>query len=101
DNFLHQKTPFLPVGGRTSLISRGPLPAETALLMTGGLQRIVDYPARDMTITVEAGMRIETLQTELAKQQQRLPMDIPQASRASLGGAIAANTSGPCRYGYG
>ena len=66
-----------------------------------GLTRVVDYPARDMTITVEAGMRIDELQTTLASERQRLPIDIAQAGRATLGGALATNTSGPRRFGHG
>ncbi|WP_145197844.1 FAD-binding oxidoreductase [Thalassoglobus polymorphus] len=101
ENFQEQKSSFMPVGGRTSLHSAGQVSGETVLLETGELNQIIEYPSRDMTITVEAGIRFETLQKELAKEKQRLPIDIPQASRASLGGAIASNTSGPSRFGYG
>ncbi len=101
DNFQGEKLPFSPVGGRTSLSSGGQVPPETVILATSELHQIVDYPALDMTITVEAGIRVEELQEELAKQQQRLPIDIPQVNRATLGGAIASNACGPSRFGYG
>jgi glycolate oxidase FAD binding subunit len=65
------------------------------------LHSIIDYPARDMTITVQAGITIAALQAELAREGQWLPVDIPLAQRATLGGAIAVNASGPRRYGYG
>jgi glycolate oxidase FAD binding subunit len=65
------------------------------------LARVIDYPARDMTVTVEAGIRVAELQKLLATGGQRLPVDIPQAEQATLGGAIATNTSGPRRYGNG
>jgi glycolate oxidase FAD binding subunit len=61
----------------------------------------VDYPQRDMTITVEAGLPIVELQRVLGTQGQRLPIDIPQAERATIGGAIATNACGPGRFGYG
>jgi glycolate oxidase FAD binding subunit len=89
-----------PTGGRTALT----LPAQVddlAVIDLKELRRIVDYPARDMTITVEAGLPIAELQTQLAREGQRLPIDIPQASRATVGGAIACNTSGPRRFGHG
>lgn len=70
------------------------------LVMTG-LQQVLDYPARDMTITVEAGIRMSELQKILAAENQRLPIDVPLSERATLGGAIACNTSGPRRYGHG
>ena len=60
---------------------------------------MIDYPARDMTITVEAGIRMAALAETLTRERQRLPIDVPQADRATLGGVIAANWSGPLRYG--
>jgi glycolate oxidase FAD binding subunit len=54
-----------------------------------------------MTVTVEAGIRSEDLQKLLAAERQRLPIDVAQAHRATLGGAIATNTSGPGRFGHG
>ena len=65
------------------------------------LDRVVDYPARDMTITVEAGLRIDRLAEVLRVEGQRLPIDVSQSDRATLGGALATNTSGPRRFGYG
>ena len=37
----------------------------------------------------------------MVKENLRLPIDVPQADRATLGGILAANTSGPRRHGYG
>src|SRR5690606_32325083 len=65
------------------------------------LNRVIDYPARDMTITVEAGITWEQLEAELAKEGQWLPVDVARAEAATVGGAIACNTSGPRRFGYG
>jgi glycolate oxidase FAD binding subunit len=65
------------------------------------LDRVIDYPARDMTITIQAGMTVAALQQLLASEKQRLPVDIPQADRATLGGSVAANVSGPRRLGCG
>jgi glycolate oxidase FAD binding subunit len=41
------------------------------------------------------------LRRVLAAENQRLPVDVPRADRATLGGALAANVSGPRRYGFG
>lgn len=90
-----------PVGGRTALnVGRAPA-APGILASTANLNAVIDYPARDMTVTVQAGLRAEALAALLAEQQQQLPIDIPQAHRATLGGAVACNTSGPRRFGYG
>jgi FAD/FMN-containing dehydrogenase len=60
---------------------------------TRGLDRVLDYPARDMTITVQAGITLARLRDTLAAENQRLPVDVPHPDR-HLGGA-AANVSGP------
>lgn len=65
------------------------------------LDQVIDYPARDMTITVQAGITIARLQELLRTEGQQLPIDVPQAERATLGGILATNTSGSRRYGFG
>jgi glycolate oxidase FAD binding subunit len=65
------------------------------------LDQVIDYPARDMTITVQAGLSVARLQNLLAAENQRLPIDVPRADRATLGGILAANVSGPRRLGCG
>jgi glycolate oxidase FAD binding subunit len=101
ENASRAKQPLVPVGGRTALHYGNPLADEGRFLSTSRLTQIVDYPARDMTITVEAGTRLEQLAETLRAQGQQLPVDVAQAHRATLGGALATNTSGPRRYGYG
>jgi glycolate oxidase FAD binding subunit len=94
-------TPLYPIGGGTSL-DFGLPPRQPGLgVSLARLDRVVDYPARDMTITVEGGIRMSALAEALAVQRQRLPIDVPQADRATLGGVIATNFSGPLRYGQG
>lgn len=90
-----------PLGGRT-MMDQGFLPARSGVNVDlRALTRIIDYPARDMTITVQAGFTLATLQATLATENQRLPIDVPFPEQATLGGAIATNTSGPRRYGFG
>ncbi|MGE0374947.1 MAG: FAD-binding oxidoreductase [Planctomycetaceae bacterium] len=101
ENAAGAKRPLVPVGGRTALRQGSPSPADAALVSLSDLTHIIDYPAADMTITLEAGFRVEELQAVLAAQGQRLPIDIPQAHRATIGGAIATNTSGPSRFAHG
>lgn len=101
ENARGARQPLSPVGGRTALQFGYPLPPGTLSVATGGLSRVVDYPARDMTITVEAGLRVEELQQLLKAERQRVPVDVAQAHRATIGGAIATNTSGPSRFAHG
>ncbi len=94
-------TPIYPIGGGTSLDFGLPARESGLGLSLRGLKRVIDYPARDMTITVEAGITIDVLAGTLARERQRLPLDLPNAHRATLGGVIATNTSGARRYGCG
>ena len=101
DNADGDRRPLYPVGGRTLLNYGYPEPAPGVLVSTSALTQTVDYPARDMTITVEAGIRMNQLTEALKKEQQQLPIDVPQANRATVGGVVATNVSGPRRYGFG
>jgi glycolate oxidase FAD binding subunit len=94
-------TAIYPVGGQTKLELGMPPTRPGVAVDTRSIDRIVDYPARDMTITLEAGTTIARLQALLRTENQRLPVDVPEAEQATLGGAIATNTSGPRRYGHG
>lgn len=90
-----------PFGGGT-MLHVGLPPAKPGYAVDlRGLDQVIDYPARDMTITVRAGIAIAKLQEILAAENQRLPIDVPNAEVATLGGSIAANVSGPRRYGFG
>ena len=100
ENLAGPKQTICPVGGRTAL-HYGSAAQADIIVSLSELTRVIDYPARDMTITVEAGMRISDLQAQLAKERQRLPIDIAQPGRATLGGAVATNTSGSRRFGHG
>lgn len=96
-----EATPIYPLGGCTALDFG--LPAADAGLgvSLAGLNRVVDYPIRDMTITVEAGITMASLAETLTTGGQRLPIDVPCSEHATLGGVIATNTSGPRRFGSG
>ena len=59
---------------------------------TRSIDRLIDYPFADMTITVQAGMTLSALRAILAEQHQRLLVDAPHPDRATLGGIYATNT---------
>jgi glycolate oxidase FAD binding subunit len=61
---------------------------------------VVDYPARDMTITVGAAMEIGTLRRILQQENQQLPIDVAEDS-ATLGQLVADDVCGPRQFGYG
>lgn len=71
-----------------------------AKLDAGSAAEPVDYPARDMTITVPAGMTVDRLAEILAEESQQLPVDRADPSR-SIGDLVALDICGPRRFGYG
>jgi glycolate oxidase FAD binding subunit len=90
-----------PLGGQT-MLDFGLPPSRPGIgIDLRSLTEVVDYPARDMTITVQAGITMTKLRELLATENQRLPIDVPQPDRATLGGVLATNISGPRRYGFG
>jgi glycolate oxidase FAD binding subunit len=90
-----------PVGGQTQLgLGNPPIKTGSAVDLRG-LDQVIDFPARDMTITVQAGITVARLQGLLAPENLRLPIEVPASDCATLGGSIAANVSGPRRYGFG
>ena len=96
-----QGSAIYPVGGQTLLSLGTPPGAKGQAVDLRGLDRVIDFPARDMTITVQAGITLARLREVLASERLRLPIDVPKAEQATLGGALAANVSGPRRYGFG
>ena len=89
------------IGGGTSLALGLPATKPGKGVALSKLNRVVDYPARDMTITVEAGITMKSLADQLATERQRLPIDVPNSQQATIGGVIATNFNGPRRYGQG
>lgn len=90
-----------PVGGGTAL-DLGSVPSKPGFALdTRGLNAVVEHAARDMTVTVQAGITVQALADVLSTEGQWLPVDVPHPERATLGGAVAANLSGPRRFGQG
>lgn len=65
-----------------------------------GLNRIIEYEAANLTVTLEAGVLISDLQATLAAEGQWLPLD-PPGPDGTIGGVLAANRSGPARMAHG
>lgn len=65
------------------------------------LNRVLDHTAEDMTATAQAGVSLAELQKQLAVRGQWLPVDPPGPEQLSLGALLAADASGPRRFGCG
>jgi glycolate oxidase FAD binding subunit len=68
-------------------------------LTTEALNRILEHEAGDLTCTVEAGVRLSSLQRALAPYGQRLSLDPP--GDPTIGALLAENVSGPLRHRFG
>jgi glycolate oxidase FAD binding subunit len=90
-----------PVGGGTQLDLGLPPSRLDVAIETTNLNRVVEYEPADLTITVEAGMRLTELQRILGENGQFLALDPPLEDAATIGGVIATNASGPLRFAYG
>jgi len=90
--------PLLPRGGGTAMLPLEPAPS--VVLATERLNRLVDYQPDDMTVTAEAGMTLAALQSVLAARGQRVPFDPALPERATLGGIVATDRTGPWRCAY-
>ena len=93
--------PIVPWGGG-SAIGVGAPPARAGLvLVLTRLDALVEHEPGDLTATAQAGITIAALQAALRARGQWLSLDPPDAARATLGGVLAANASGPRRHLYG
>jgi len=100
--FQGRQTVF-PCGGGTSL-SAGVLPQRVDLVLdTTGMDKVVDFDPLNLNLEVSAGMTLDQINGFLTGQEKGffLPLDPPWSSRATIGGAYAANSSGPIRLRYG
>jgi len=91
----------IPRGGGTKL-SWGNRPARTDMLLsTAALNRIRDHAWADLTVTVEAGCTLQSLQEAVSAHGQRLALDPLWPERATIGGVLSTNDSGALRLRFG
>jgi glycolate oxidase FAD binding subunit len=90
-----------PRGGGTKVDWGCPTGHVDLVLSTLGLNRVLEHAAGDMTCTVEAGCTVSALQEVLARHGQRLALDPLWPGRATVGGVLATNDSGPLRHAFG
>lgn len=79
----------------------GPVGEADVLIETTGMTGVREYDPRDLTVSVEAGMRWRDFCAMLAEHRQMAPLDPPCAGTGTVGGVVAANLSGPRRRLYG
>lgn len=98
-----QARQIVQLGGSFSKDNAGGPLAKTAevAISTRNLRAVRQYEPSDLTISVDAGMPWVELSALLATHQQMIPIDPPWFDRATVGGVVATNFSGPRRRGFG
>ena len=117
---------LFPRGSGTQMAMGNPPKRVDLVVCTSKMNHIIDVDTANLTITVEAGVKFRDIQARLATQEDRcylpledlgteadevicsdrshsgsfLPIDPPQADRATIGGIIATNAAGPRRLLY-
>ena len=91
----------ITAGGGTKLGIGNPPEGVDLILSTSRLDQVLEYEPADLTVTVEAGIRLAALQAKLAEHGQYFPLDPPYADRCTIGGITATNASGPSRLRFG
>lgn len=92
----------LLICGQGSKLHWGGLTQHIDLVVnTQFLNRVVDHAVGDLTVTVEAGLSLAALQSQLADSRQYIALDPAYPATATLGGLIATRDGGSLRHRYG
>jgi glycolate oxidase FAD binding subunit len=93
----------VPRGNGTKM-GMGGIPRKVDIILsTNRLNRITDSDCENLTLSAQGGITLNEVQKSLAKVGKGyfLPLDPPFTERATLGGIVATNSSGPRRLLYG
>jgi glycolate oxidase FAD binding subunit len=95
------------VGGGTKR-GIGVVQGADAVLSLAALNKVIDYAPEELVLTAQPGVKLATLEKLVAAQGQMLPFEPPHLAKLlgakgqpTLGGALAANLSGPRRIRAG
>jgi glycolate oxidase FAD binding subunit len=89
-----------PRGGGTKMDIGDPPRRLDLIVSTARMNGVLEHTPGDQIVRVEAGIKLEDLQAHVSGSDQMLAID-PSERGATIGGIIAANSSGPRRYRYG
>lgn len=91
----------LPCGSGSKLGWGGLVKAVELVVSTERLNRVIEHAVGDLTVTVEAGVKLAELQRLLNQFNQFLPLDPAYADAATIGGIVATADTGSWRQRYG
>jgi len=87
-------------GGGTKMGLGNPPRRVDLILSTARMDSMIEHVPGDQIVRVQAGLQLQDLQDNLAESDQMLGVDPPEEG-ATVGGIVAANSSGPRRLRYG
>ncbi len=90
----------VPTGRRTKLTWGRPPASADLLLDLSGLDQVLEHAAGDLIVVTQAGTSLSHLQEVVAEEGQQLAVD-ETVPGSSVGGTLAAATSGPGRVEAG
>lgn len=91
----------IPWGGGTH-IHTGNVPSRYDIALSlARLDCMVEHEPADLTASCQAGITVEGLRGQLGTHGQLVPLGPPLGEKATVGGVLAANASGPSRHAYG
>src|SRR5688572_1023614 len=96
-----EKLSVLVRGSGTKLGWGAPPRPIDILISTARLNAVIAHRHGDLTATIQAGAKLSDVNRVLAQHRQWIPLDPPSADRATIGGIVATNDSGPRRHRYG
>jgi glycolate oxidase FAD binding subunit len=92
---------ILPCGSGSKLSWGGLVKDAQLIVSTQKCDRVIEHAVGDLTVTVEAGVKLCDLQKILAQSNQFLPLDPAYPDSATIGGIVATADSGSWRQRYG
>jgi glycolate oxidase FAD binding subunit len=98
-----ERIAVVPRGGGTKLYGVSNVTSVTrgVFLSTARLTTGIDHCAGDLTAVLPAGATLASVNAVLGRERQWLTLDPARASRATIGGIVATNDSGPRRHRFG
>ena len=92
----------LVASGSRSKMTMGMPPARYDIAVDlRNMQEIAHFDAGDLTLSVDAGMPLRTLEKILSEKQQFLPLAVPCYETSTVGGAVVSGVDSQLRQQYG
>jgi glycolate oxidase FAD binding subunit len=92
---------IIPRGGGTKTAWGNPPTRADLILSTVRMNQVLEHAWADLTVGVESGCTIGTLQSALAQHGQQIAVDPLWPEQATIGGILSANDTGTLRIRYG